>query len=265
MCAKRIPGTDTGDFNEITNRLTRRDFDILEALEKHKIMTAGMIEAMFFPSRHQAGARLLTLHELGVVERWRSPESKAYRYVLAWRGQCILALIKGDKLPTKQAGTFQAQHQFLSRNRPHTEGVNAFFSRLYYSARNNSGIRVRWLAKDPWMLGIDPDGNGEISWQNGPVLPFWLEHDRGTETLGYLARKIKSYKEHTRRDSDARKSVLLIELPSERRLRNFLPVATEAWKADRPEWENPKLVVAACTSNQNERTFTHPEEFPNAF
>jgi hypothetical protein len=50
MCAKRIPGTDTGDFNEITNRLTRRDFDILEALEKHKIMTAGMIEAMFFPS-----------------------------------------------------------------------------------------------------------------------------------------------------------------------------------------------------------------------
>lgn len=91
MCAKRFLGTNTGDFNEITNRLTKRDFEILEALEKHKIMTASMIEAISFPSHHQAGARLLTLHELGVLKRWRSPESKAYRYVLAWRGQCILA------------------------------------------------------------------------------------------------------------------------------------------------------------------------------
>ncbi|GAB3999418.1 hypothetical protein GCM10029992_28140 [Glycomyces albus] len=82
MCAKRIPGTNTGDFNEITNRLTRRDFEILEALDTRKIMTAGMLEALFFPSRHQAGSRLLTLHEMGILERWRSPESKAYRYVL---------------------------------------------------------------------------------------------------------------------------------------------------------------------------------------
>jgi hypothetical protein len=265
MCAKRIPGTNTGDFNEITNRLTRRDFDILEALEKHKIMTAGMIEAIFFPSRHQAGARLLTLYELGLLERWRSPESKAYRYVLAWRGQCILALMKGDKPPTKQAATFAAQHQFLSRNRQHTEGINAFFSRLYYSARDRSDIQVRWLLKDLWMSGIDPDGNGEIIWQDGPVLPFWLEHDRGTETLGYLARKIKTYREHTNRYPSARNSVLLIELPSERRLRNFLPVATEVWKADLLDWDAPTLVVAVRASNLNERTFTHPEAFPDAF
>jgi hypothetical protein len=173
--------------------------------------------------------------------------------------------VKGDKPPTKQAAIYAAQHQFLSRNRPHTEGVNAFFSRLYYSAKTRPDLRVRWLEKDLWMLGIDPDGRGEITWHDGQVLPFWLEHDRGTETLGYLARKVKTYKEHTRRYSDARKSVLLIELSSERRLRNFLPVTTDVWKADLLEWDNPTLVVAVRASNQNERTFTHPEEFPNAF
>jgi hypothetical protein len=265
MCAKRIPGTNTGDFNEITNRLTRRDYDILEALEKHKIMTAGMIEAIFFPSRHQAGSRLLTLHELGVLERWRSPESKAYRYVLAWRGQCILALMKGEKPPTKQAATFAAQHQFLSRNRPHTEGINAFFSRLHYSARNHSDISVSRLEKDHWITGIEPDGKGEITWGEGTTLPFWLEHDRGTETLAYLARKIKSYRDRTDRNPDLRQSVLLIELPSERRLRNFLPIGTEVWKQDVHVWDNPTLVVAVCASNLNERTFIRPEDFPDAF
>ncbi|RRS00182.1 replication-relaxation family protein [Glycomyces terrestris] len=264
MCAKRIPGTNTGDFNEITNRLTSRDFDILESLEKYKIMTAGMIEAQFFPSRHQAGARLLTLHELGLLERWRSPESKAYRYVLAWRGQCILALIRGDKPPTKLAGTHAAQHQFLSRNRPHTEGINAFFSRLHLSARNHTDVRVRRLNEELWITGIVPDAQGDITWADGTTLRFWLEHDRGTETLAYLAHKINGYKERDSRRPAEKASVLLIELPSERRLRNFLPIATKTWKDESIAWRSPRLTVAVCASSANERTCTNPETFRDA-
>lgn len=266
MCAKRIPGTNTGDFNEITNRLTRRDYEILKALATHKVMTAGMIEAIFFPSRHQAGDRLRTLHEMGALERWRSPESKAYRYVLAWRGQCILALIKGEKPPTKQAATFQAQHQFLSRNRPHTEGINAFFCRLYYSARGRSDVKVKeWLKRADDFLSIEPDGTGEVSWNDGQSLRFWLEHDRGTESLPYLARKIKAYKDKVRRYTNRRDTLLLFELSSERRLRNFLPVAREAWKADEPDWSTPNLVIGVSAANLNECTFTRPEEFRDAF
>jgi hypothetical protein len=264
MCAKRIPGTNTGDFNEITNRLTSRDFDILESLWKYKIMTAGMIQAEFFPSRHQAGARLLTLHELGLLERWRSPESKTYRYVLAWRGQCILALMRGDKPPTKQAGTHAAQHQFLSRNRPHTEGINAFFSRLHLSARNHPDVRIHRLKEDLWITGIVPDAQGDITWTDGTTLRFWLEHDRGTEILAYLARKIDEYKERDSRRSAQEASVLLIELPSERRLRNFLPIATKTWKAESIAWRSPRLTVGVCASTPAERICSNPESFPDA-
>jgi hypothetical protein len=266
MCAKRIPGRNTGDFTELTERLTSRDYDILETLELRKIMTAGMLEALFFPSRHQAGARLLTLFELGLLDRWRSPESKAYRYVLGWRGQHIRAAIKGEKPPRKQDAIFQAQHRFLSQHRAHTEGVNAFFCRLYYSARNRSDVKVKeWSDLDLGVLSIKPDGTGEVSWQDGQTLRFWLEHDRGTETLKYLARKITSYNDKVRRYVDRRDTVLLFELSSQRRLRNFLPVATDTWKSCMAEWENPSLIVGISIATQNERTFTHPEEFPDAF
>lgn len=172
---------------------------------------------------------------------------------------------EGRETPDEASSIFAAQHQFLSRNRPHTEGLNAFFSRLHYSARNHSEISVSRLEKDHWITGIEPDGKGEIAWGDGTTLPFWLEHDRGTETLAYLARKIKSYRDRTDRNPDLRRSVLLIELPSERRLRNFLPIGSEAWKQDVPDWDNPTLVVAVCASNLNERTFARQEQFPDAF
>lgn len=47
--SRRVPGTNTGNFDEIARRLTERDFAIIEMLAKHKIMTAGMLEALFFP------------------------------------------------------------------------------------------------------------------------------------------------------------------------------------------------------------------------
>jgi hypothetical protein len=205
-----------------------------------------MIEAISFHSRHQTGARLLTLHELGVVERWRSPESKAYRYVLAWRGQCILALMKGDKPPTKQAATFAAQHQFLSRNRPHTEGINAFFCRLYYSARGRSDIKVtEWLKRDEDFISIEPDGTGEVTWQDDQSLRFWIEHDRGTESLQYLARKIKSYKDKDHRYTNRRDTVLLFELSSERRLRNQGLFKFPRWSIPRSSADRGRQVPSA--------------------
>jgi len=82
VAARRVPGKNTGDFNEIASRLMERDFAIIDTLSRHKIMTAGMLEALFFPSAHSAAARLLTLYEMGILARWRNPTSRAYRYVL---------------------------------------------------------------------------------------------------------------------------------------------------------------------------------------
>jgi hypothetical protein len=175
--------------------MTDRDFAIIETLAKHKIMTAGMLEALFFPSAHSAAARLLTLHEMGVLARWRNPASRAYRYVLDWRGQCLHAMRAEEKPPTRAAATFKAQQLFVSTQRAHTEGVNAFYCRLMRAARARNDVEISWEFESYSSLSSSrSDANVVINWRDGRRLDFWFEHDRGTETLERLADKVSRYK-----------------------------------------------------------------------
>jgi hypothetical protein len=267
VCAARIPGTNTGDFNELARRLTERDFEVIDALARHRVMTAAMIEVLFFPSPHAASIRLLTLHELGILERYRSPASRAYRYVLGWRGQCVHAARHGEKPPTRQAGTWKAQQNFLSGQRPHLEGVNAFFCRLQYAARADGGVRLaEWRAESERSDFIyrRPDGTGRLDWNDGRSLYFYLEHDRSTETLERLVGKVTGYKASFERDSEP-KGALLIEVISERRLNNFLPRAEEAWRDDNKGRERrTALTIAVSAVSEGERTFTRPADHPDA-
>lgn len=267
MCATRIPGTNTGDFNELTGRLTERDFAVIDALARHRVMTASMIEVLLFPSPHAASMRLLTLHELGILERYRSPGSRAYRYMLGWRGQCVHAARHGEKPPTRQAGTWKAQQYFMSAQRPHVEGVNAFFCRLQYSARRRGDVRLaEWLseAEHSALWCRRPDGTGKLVWDDGTSLRFHLEHDRGTETLERLADKIAGYKNEYGKDREP-EEVLLIEVISERRLNNFLPKAEDAWHAVKREGDlRTSLTVAVSAASEAEQTFTRPADHPDA-
>ncbi|WP_133884182.1 replication-relaxation family protein [Glycomyces sp. NRRL B-16210] len=264
MNARRIPGTNTGNFNELTGRLTDRDFEIIHTLAKRKIMTAGMLEAVFFSSAHSAAARLLTLHEMGILARWRSPSSRAYRYVLDWRGQCVQAMRTDEKPPTKQAGTYKAQQMFMSTQRAHTEAVNAFFCRLHRGARNRPDVRVaKWDEPRYFPFGPRPDGSATLEWNDGNELHFMLEHDRGTETLQRLADKVESYK-HDARDSSG-KQVLLIEVISQGRLTNLIPAATAHWVDTRQYSWPTKLTVAVSAATAAERSFISADGFPDPF
>jgi hypothetical protein len=211
MCATRIPGTNTGDFNELSGRLTARDFAVIDALARHRVMTASMIEVLFFPSPHAASMRLLTLHELGVLERYRSPDSRAYRYMLGWRGQCVHAARHGEKPPSRQAATWKAQQYFLSSQRPHVEGINAFFCRLQYAAKMRGDVQLaEWRSESDRsdFLYRRPDGTGKLVWNDGRSLYFYFEHDRSTETLDRLAGKVSGYKSEYDRDREPEKALL---------------------------------------------------------
>lgn len=266
MAARRTPGKNTGDFDEIAGRLMERDFAIIETLARHKIMTAGMLEALFFHSAHSASARLLTLYEMGVLSRWRNPSSRAYRYVLAWRGQYLHAMRTDEKPPTKANAAFKAQQHFLSAHRPHTEGINAFYCRLMRATRARGDVEVDWQF-EPYSAysGMRSDASVTLTWNDGRQLWFWFEHDRGTETLQRLADKVSSYKKHVS-NHHYEKAVLLIEVPTAGRLANLLPLATELW--DESHLRNTrlsKLTVAASAATSAERTFTRPETFPDPF
>jgi len=102
-----------------------------------------------------------------------------------------------------------------------------------------------------------------LTWNDGRRLEFWFEHDRGTETLQRLAKKVSSYKAHVEYHH-YKKAVLLIEVPTPGRLVNLLPLATEIW--DESALRNTslsKLTVAASAATEAERTFTRPETFPD--
>ncbi|GAB3221747.1 hypothetical protein GCM10027447_07810 [Glycomyces halotolerans] len=266
--SRRVPGTNTGNFDEIAGRLTERDFAIIETLAKHKIMTAGMLEALFFPSAHSAAARLLTLHEMGVLARWRSPASRAYRYVLDWRGQCLHAMRTDEKPPTKTAATFKAQQLFVSTQRAHTEGVNAFYYRLMRAARARDDVEIAWEFEDYGSSGSSrSDANVTITWRDGRRLAFWFEHDRGTETLERLADKVRRYKGTVEYfHLKIKKPVLLIEVPTAGRLANLLPRAAAHWyDGDKLPIRPTTLTVAASAATQAERSFTRAETFLDPF
>lgn len=194
------------------SRLTERDFAIITALAKHKIMTATMIEALFFPLPHAAAARLLTLYEMGVLARWRSPSSKAYRYVLDWRGQSLQAMRDEEKPPTKAAATVKAQHLFVSAHRPHTEGINAFYCHLARAARARGDVDVAFTFDSySAVSAMRSDANLTLTWNDGRTLWFWFEHDRGTETFERLADKVAAYKSVVK-NYHYDEAVLLIEV-----------------------------------------------------
>jgi hypothetical protein len=219
----RRRGADPGSLAGLRRRLTERDFAIIDALARHKVMTSLMLAAVFFPSQHTAANRLLTLTEMGVLDRELLPGSGAYRYLLGWHGQVIHAFEHGLRPPTRAAAQL-ASHQILFTSQlAHKEGVNSFFARLHYAGRTR-GVRVtEWLAEAEAATEFDnlrPDAAGTLTWDDGRDLRFWFEHDRGTETLGLLRAKLERYP-HRRSIHLNGDRVLLVEVKGARRLANL--------------------------------------------
>lgn len=219
----RLRGVDSGGLAGLRRRLTERDFAIIDALARHKVMTSAMIAAVFFPSIYTAGTRLLTLTEMGVLARELLPNSGAYRYLLGWHGQVIWALDHGQRPPTKAAAELAGHQILFSSQLAHKEMVNAFFARLHRAARLRGARVTEWLPEAEAAAEFDrlrPDAAGTLTWPGGRHLRLWLEADRGTETLGRLRAKLERYP-HRRAVHLAANRVILVEVQGARRLANL--------------------------------------------
>lgn len=214
-------------------RLTDRDRQLLDWLADHKVLTTFQISNALFGSLDFAQRRLLTLHQLGLVDRFRPLRmgggSYPWHYVLAQTGAEHVASTR-QETPPKRAQTTEAARRIAnSRLLPHLLGVNEFFTDLAGYARTHPGAQLeRWWSEQ--RLGrtgvfalsvtspVRADGHG-VYREDGHRVAFFLEWDSGGEQLRLLTGKLSSYAEHVTKGGPA--WPVLFCLPTTRRETNL--------------------------------------------
>ncbi|HET8659182.1 MAG TPA: replication-relaxation family protein [Micromonosporaceae bacterium] len=231
-------------------QLTGRDRLLLDWLADHKVLTTFQICHALFGSLDFAQRRLLKLHRLGLVDRFRPLRagggSYPWHYVLDQAGAEIVAASRGETPPRRGETVDRMRRIATSRTLAHRLGVNQFFTDLAGYARTHSGAWLqRWWSEQrcaqPGAFGttvispVRPDGHGVFA-DGGRRVAFFLEWDAGGEQLLILVSKLTGYAGHVRQGGPA--WPVLLWLPSTRRERHLhhildevqtvVPVATAA-------------------------------------
>jgi Replication-relaxation len=171
------------------------------------VFTTGQLAAVFFGSQDRAEHRLRQLTQAGVLARFRphtrhGEGSAPYHYVLGPLGAAVLAAERQEDL--RRVGYRQDKALALahSQHLGHLVGVNGFFTTLIAHARHRrpqaasgASLTAWWSERrcaDHWGRLVRPDGYGR--WREGDrEVDFFLEYDRGTESLDRLAAKLHAY------------------------------------------------------------------------
>jgi hypothetical protein len=221
-------------------RLTARDRWLLGMLHDHRVLTTHHIAHLAFGTIGAATHRLLILHRLRVLDRFRPlvPVGSApLHYILGPAGAAVLAAERNINITELGYRPDHALAIAHSTQLTHTVGVNGFFTALVAHARASNGrpsLEAWWSERRcaaAWGAVVRPDGYGR--WREHDLLvDFFLEYDTGTEPLHRVAAKLTAYRRLTQ--ATGINTPVLFQLPSPRRehaLRQSLarppvPVAT---------------------------------------
>lgn len=226
-------------------RLTDRDRTLCRLLAEHRVLTTSQIGELAFTSRTTAQHRLVCLHRLGVLARFRryAPAgSQPWHYVLGLAGAQLVAAEAGATAPSPAALRARTLALAASSHLDHLVGVNGFFTSLAGHARRTGGsaaLEAWWSERrttGEYGEFVRPDGYG-VWREDGARVAFFLEHDTGSEPLPRVVAKLAGYTDLVDADADLTPShptVLVFWLPGARReagLRRALgepsiPVAT---------------------------------------
>lgn len=235
---------------QVANRLTERDRRILRLLYDHRIFTTDHLTEVFFSNPTTARHRLTQLYRLRLVDRFRPrrwpSDCAPYHYVIGQIGAMVVAAERDEDPDKHQWKANKALAIGSSQRLDHLVGVNAFFVQLMKHRRYNpdSAKLLEWWSERHCAKAMGglvyPDAYG-VWEEDGRVVEFMLEYDRGTESLDRVATKLKGYK-HLEGQTGVRRWVLF-SLRTERReagVRRVLakadvPVATAPRTAGRPQ------------------------------
>jgi hypothetical protein len=238
---------------ELARGLTDRDRSLITYLSRHRVLTPVQITRLLFGSTHHARHRLATLHERGVLARFRRdiwPGSQPWRYTLGHVGATVHAAATDAPLPKPSTITEKVLRLAHSAHTEHLLGVNEFFTTLAGHARTHPGCGLRqwWpesITADACAGIVRPDGYGDYTDPQGEI-GFFYEHDTGTETLDTLTEKITKYSTLARAGVG---NPVLFGLPSAQREEHFHAALNGSWPAG-----PPVLVATAETPNTTGHT-----------
>ncbi|MDF5758440.1 replication-relaxation family protein [Spongiactinospora sp. TRM90649] len=180
--------------------LTGRDRSLLRLVWDHTVLTGHQLTRIAFNDPTTARHRLLKLHRLGVLDRFRPKPplgTAPWHYVLGEPGAAVLATEDGIGLREFGYRRDRTMAIAFSQRLAHTVGTNEVFARLYGNARQSDGCRLStWWPEArcaaQWGKHARPDAYARWT-ENGRPLDFFLEYDTGTETLDRVAAKLHGY------------------------------------------------------------------------
>jgi hypothetical protein len=197
--AARTGGRDDRLY-DLAGRLTERDRRICRLLYDHRVLTTAQVADVGFDSLRKAQARLSILYALEVVDRFRLRSwsgTSPYHVTLGTAGAAVIAAERGVTVADLGWHKQTATALSTSRQLAHLVGCNGVLTALLRSARTRPGCHLDewWSARRcaaAWGEIVRPDAYA-VWVEDGMRLPFLLEYDTGTETLGRLAAKLERY------------------------------------------------------------------------
>lgn len=236
---------------EIAPRLTARDFNIVNELNRLRVMSLTQLKRIYFGSFSAARERLSVLFDLEVLSRFRHSNRSEYLYFPGLWGLRIKHSMQVERHIEESEGYYGGAPRRMPRgpNRGDVEieaarlvsnpqlghilGVNDFYTRLadrcYADGESvlhdweSESEASRIINGDPILgngIGLRPDGGGSAT-VNNRVVSWWYEFDTGSETLKTLIDKVAIYRKGYQFSVDNLRRVVLIELTKNGREENF--------------------------------------------
>jgi hypothetical protein len=196
------PRADQTHVASVARRLTPRDRLLCRTLFDHRVLTTEQVTDLCFDNLTTARHRLTALYELRVLDRFRPFRpvgSDPYHYLLDTLGVELVAADRAVEVPRPGLHHSRALALADSQRLAHLLGINGLFCSLARWARTvEDGELTEWWPErrcvTEWGEVVRPDGFGTLR-QLQRVVEFFVEVDRGTETLARLAEKLIGYAE----------------------------------------------------------------------
>lgn len=201
MKPRQLPAAGPGLLS-ISHRLRLRDYTTANLVEEHTALTTDQLAVMLFGHRNTCRKRLGVLRRIGFIDRFIRPRP-GIRSEVCWvpgpLSTRYVALAREEKPPTVQALRDRQDRAYTSPYLEHLLQVNQFFVDLLARARHQPGADLlRWWSERSTAAAFDqrihPDGHGVWRDETGEI-GFFLELDRGTESLTRLVDKLTAYEQ----------------------------------------------------------------------
>jgi hypothetical protein len=183
-------------------RLTIRDRHLIRLIKEQRVLTSPQIAKIAFDTDDAARKRLLALHHMGVLDRFRpnlppGMGTAPYHYVLGPAGAAVLASEDGIDINACGYRRERVLAIAYSQRLAHTIGTNGFGADLHAFARRNATAELTaWWPEDRcnslWGDTVRPDAYGR--WQEDEhTIDFFLEYDTGSQSLDRVVAKLDGY------------------------------------------------------------------------